>query len=104
MFCCRFAAKSTVTLLRDLQQFDLKIQRRIFRNDAANRSGSVRQIRRDDQFAFAADFHSFYAFIPAGDDLARTKLELKRHISIQRAVELSPSLAVYIKPSRVVNL
>src|SRR5438094_10605938 len=86
------------------QELDFNVQRGIRSNHPTNCSGSVCQIRRDDQLTLAADLHSFDPFIPTGDHLARTKLELKRHIPIERAVELSPSLAVYIKPSCVMNL
>ena len=50
-----------------IEEFDLENQRGIGRDHAAGTTGSVGQIRWDDQFALATDFHARDAFIPSLD-------------------------------------
>src|SRR5262245_32639480 len=49
----------------DVQQLDLKEERRVRRDHSASALGAVSESRRDDQRALAADFHAGDALIPA---------------------------------------
>src|SRR5205807_454162 len=81
------------------QQFHIKNQRGIGRNDSASASTTVGKIWRDSQLALAADFHARDALVPAFNYLARAQRELKWMPRAYGTVEL---LAVR-KPAGVVD-
>ena len=63
-------------------------------------ASTVSQVWRNGQFAFAANFHAGYAFIPALDHLSLSQGEWKRLTAVLRAVELG----AISQPSGVVHL
>src|ERR1700733_8050370 len=69
------------------QQLDIEDQRRVGRDDAAGAARAVAELGRDDQRAFAADFHPGDALVPPFDDLAGAEPEAERRAAIDRAVE-----------------
>src|ERR1700681_4694961 len=54
----------SVPALLHRQQFDVKNQRGVGRDDAAGAVGAIAKRGRDDQSAFAADLHRRHAFVP----------------------------------------
>src|SRR6185369_16543468 len=78
------------------EQFDFKTQRRIRGDNARYGPGAVSELRWNDQFALAANFHSGNTFVPALDDLSGTQSETERSSS-HGAIELVSSFAIHVE-------
>jgi hypothetical protein len=72
----------------DGEQLDVEDQCGVGRDGAGVSTGAVREVRRDGEFYFVADFHAGDAEIPAADDLFRAEDEGEGLVAIDRAVEL----------------
>src|ERR1700722_18565468 len=92
-----------VAALLHTQQFDVEHQRRVRRNDTAGAAGAVAQSGRNDQGAFAADFHGGDALVPAGDHPALSDRKLERLVAVDRRVEFIAFLAILIEPAGIVH-
>src|SRR5947207_1524258 len=85
------------------QQFDVKHQRRVRRNDAAGAARAIAEFRWNDQRALASDLHRADALVPAADHLPYADLEFERLVAVDRRVELLALLAVLVEPSRIMH-
>jgi hypothetical protein len=75
--------------ISNLQQFDLKVQIGIGRNDTIPRAfAAVGVVGRNVQHCLFAERHCHDAFVPALDDLPRANFERERYIPITTAVKL----------------
>ena len=58
-----------ISVLEETDEFDLKDQGGIGRNDISGTVGAITEVGGDVKAEFAADFHKLKRFGPAGDDL-----------------------------------
>src|SRR5262249_24496914 len=73
-----------------VEEFDLKDERGVGRDDAARALSAVAEMRRDGEFADAADLHRRDALIPALDNAAPAERERERLSPVARTVEFLP--------------
>src|SRR5690606_22650629 len=72
----------------DAKQVDFEQQGCIGRDHPTSATGSVAQLRRDDQGAGAAHLHALNAFVPAADHMASAEGKLERIVAVLAGVEL----------------
>src|SRR4029453_8765741 len=101
---CRGEASSERLL--HVEKLDVEDERRVGWNDPAGAPLPVGHVRRNNQRAFAADFHAGYAFVPTLDYLALAEKEAERDFAVERAIKFSAMLVrlgIVIYPPRVMH-
>src|SRR5947208_14800291 len=73
--------------LLDVEQFDLKVECRVGRNDTAGTARAVAKVWGNNQRPFATDFHTGHTFVPALNDLTASERECEWLVAVLGAVE-----------------
>src|SRR5665647_2980978 len=85
------------------QQFDLKLECGVGRNNTTRTPCTVSQIGRDQQCANTTDFHARHPLVPATNHHARAERKDKWVITVLAGIKLGPLNGVVIEPAGVVN-